>query len=132
MDRKVYIIRHGDIVDSQVKRYIGVTDLFLSKKGIAQARHLKSFFENIKLEGAYISPLTRCIQTSNCILEQRDVETFVIEELKEIHMGAWENQTFDRIKEQFPKEYDQRGGDFVNYTPPGGESFIQVSYCVVS
>lgn len=43
MDRKVYIVRHGDIVDIQVKRYIGVTDLFLSKKGIAQARHLKNF-----------------------------------------------------------------------------------------
>lgn len=131
MDRRVYIVRHGDIINSHVKRYIGETDIHLSEKGIAQAMRLKEFFKNTPLEVVYISSLTRCIQTSNYILENRNVKTYVLDELKEIHMGAWENQTFESIKERFSQEYDQRGRDIVNYAPPGGESFIQVYKRVV-
>ena len=47
----------------------------------------------------------------------------VVEDLREIYMGQWENMTFEEIKQKYPAEYEARGRDLAGVPAPGGESF---------
>jgi len=123
MDRKIFLVRHGQIDYGKEKRYIGIIDIPLSNAGIGQAQRLREFFSGMELEKAFTSPLTRCLQTTGILLQGSNTDTVVLNELKEINMGEWENQTIDFIKERFPEMYAKRGANLDSFIPPGGESF---------
>lgn len=123
MDRKIYLIRHGKIECGEKKHYIGTTDLPLSDVGLKQARKLREYFQPIDFEKAYVSPLKRCIKTSEIILEGKNVESTVVEDFKEIHLGTWEGKSHHFIKNCFPKQYEERGRHIDTFVPPLGESF---------
>lgn len=126
MDRKIFLIRHGQIDYGSEKRYIGVTDIPLSNAGILQVTRLKEYFSGLELEKAFISPLKRCMQTAEILLEGSNTKRIVLDELKEINMGEWENQIIDHIKEHFHEMYEKRGANIDIFIPPGGESFEQL------
>jgi probable phosphoglycerate mutase len=126
MDRVIYLMRHGHIDTGNVKRYIGITDLPLSSKGVEQIIRLKGYFSDIKLEKAYTSSLKRCVQTSEIMLDGRNIQGIALDELKEINMGDWENQPIMYIKEYFKEQYENRGKNLDTFVPPGGESFEQL------
>lgn len=126
MDRKIFLIRHGQIDYGSKKRYIGITDLPLSNDGIEQVKKLKEYFSGIEIEKAFTSPLKRCMQTADILLEGSNTEEKVLDELKEINMGEWENQTIDYIKGHFHEMYEKRGSNIDVFIPPKGESFEQL------
>jgi probable phosphoglycerate mutase len=126
MDRKIFLVRHGQIDYGIEKRYIGITDLSLTNAGIRQAIRLKEYFSGVELEKAFTSPLKRCMQTAEILLEGSSISWKVIDELKEINMGEWENQTIDYIKDHFRDMYEKRGANIDTFIPPGGESFEQL------
>jgi probable phosphoglycerate mutase len=126
MEQTVYLVRHGAINCGNKKRYIGITDLHLNNVGLEHARILKKFFSTMVFEKVLISPLQRCIETANIILENFDIHPTKVKEFQEINMGNWENQTFEFIKNQFPNLYEERGLNIANFIPPGGESFYQL------
>lgn len=123
MDRKIYLVRHGKIDCGAKKYYIGTTDLPLCTEGIEQAGKLKELFLHIEIDKAYVSPLERCIQTAEMILENKKTECQLVEEFREINMGTWEGKSFDYIKERFPKQFEERGHHIDTFVPPMGESF---------
>jgi len=123
MDRKIFLIRHGQIDYGSEKRYIGITDLPLSNTGIGQVIRLKEYFSGIEIEKAFTSPLKRCMQTAEIIFAGCNTNRIVLDELKEINLGEWENQTIDYIKDHFHEMYDKRGSNMDVFIPPGGESF---------
>lgn len=131
MDRVIYLIRHGQIDTGNEKHYIGITDLPLSSKGIEQIRRLRDYFSDIKLEKVFCSPLKRCMQTSEILLEGRKIKGTVLDELGEINMGDWENQPINYIREHFKEHYEKRGENIDIFVPPGGESFEQLQKRVV-
>lgn len=126
MDRKIYLVRHGQIDCKGEKRYIGITDFPLSPAGIEQVTRQKEYFSHVAIEKAFASPLKRCLQTSEILLEGRSINREVVEELKEIHMGEWENRTIDSIRSCFQELYEKRGINIDTFIPPGGESFEQM------
>ncbi len=126
MDRKIFLIRHGQIEYGSEKRYIGMTDIPLSNTGIEQVTKLKKFFSGVAIEKAFTSPLKRCMQTAEILLEGSNISWVVVDELREINMGEWENQTLDYIKDHFHEMYDKRGSNIDTFVPPGGESFEQL------
>lgn len=126
MDRKIFLIRHGQVYYGNKKRYIGITDLPLSDDGTLQAIRLKEYFSGIKIDRAFTSPLKRCMQTAQILLDGSNKDILVIDGLKEIDMGEWENQTMDYIKGNFYGMYEKRGANIDTFIPPGGESFEQL------
>ncbi|AKN33880.1 phosphoglycerate mutase [Clostridium carboxidivorans P7] len=126
MSRKIYLVRHGKIDIGDKKRYIGISDVPLNKDGILQAKKLKEILYSIELEKAYLSPLVRCVETANIILQNRNVEKVLLKELMEINMGKWEGKTFDYIKSYFPEQFKERGKNIDSFVPEGGESFNNV------
>lgn len=131
MDRKIFLVRHGQIDYGSEKRYIGITDLPLSDAGIRQVTRLKEFFSGIEIEKVFTSPLKRCMQTADILLEGSNAEEKILDELKEINMGEWENETINYIKANFREMYEKRGSNIDVFIPPGGESFEQLQKRVI-
>jgi len=131
MDKKIYLVRHGRIDYGKERCYIGSTDLPLSKEGKNQARKLKEYFSNIEFEKIYVSPLKRCVETSEIIVEGRRINTICIDAFKEIHLGEWEKKSFEYIKTAFPQQYKDRGEHMDTFVTPGGESFYQLQQRVL-
>ncbi|MCM1566861.1 MAG: histidine phosphatase family protein [Dehalobacter sp. 4CP] len=131
MDKKIFLVRHGQIDYGSEKRYIGITDLPLSNAGIRQATRLQEYFSRIEIEKAYTSPLKRCLQTAEILLEGSNTQKVILDDLKEINMGEWENQTIDYIKDHFRELYEKRGVSIDEFIPPGGESFEQLQKRVI-
>jgi len=126
MNKIIYLIRHGKIDLGGKKLYIGSTDIPLSSEGIVQSELLKKYFSNIDIQKAYISPLQRCVATSNIILKDRNIDRIYIKELQEINLGEWENKTFQYIKLHFPQDYKKRGDNIDSFITKNGESFYQL------
>lgn len=131
MDRKIYLVRHGKIDYGKEKKFIGITDLPLSKTGIEQAEVIRDFFADINLDKAFVSPLKRCRETAEIILSDKNVERVIVPQFSEINLGEWDNQFIKYIKENFPKQFEERGQHIDEFVPPGGESFRHLQQRVI-
>lgn len=121
--REIYLIRHGkpELAGGE-KRCIGWTDVPLSGEGRRAMEALGLDFKDKDIEKIYTSPLKRCVESARALSGGR-IPIEVLEELREVYMGEWENLSFCRIREKYPKEYEARGRDMAVFAPPGGESF---------
>lgn len=127
MNKKIYLIRHGKIDTENEKRYVGITDLVLDKEGVEQAYLLKNYFSNLPIDQVYTSPLKRCLQTAEIIMTEKQQKVTVVEDLREINMGIWENKPINYIKENYSQAYVERGKDLEFFLLPEGESFHQLA-----
>lgn len=126
MEKKViYLIRHGEIYTSGEKTYIGISDIPLSIKGIDQAKKLRAYFSNIHIDKIYSSDLKRNIQTSDMIVENRNLQVIKLKELREINMGSWEGKTFTEIRAKYPEDFKNRIKNIEGFKPEEGESFTE-------
>ncbi|MEG1972519.1 MAG: histidine phosphatase family protein [Oscillospiraceae bacterium] len=120
--RKIFLIRHGA---PQLNGRICLgrkLNPSLSPLGREQVKKLKAYFKDLNFEKIYTSPLKRCVETAEILLEKNS-ELVVCHELHEIDMGVFEGFTFNEIREKFPEEYRRRGENIWDYAPFGGESF---------
>lgn len=119
----IYLVRHGAIDNGPPKRFIGQTDLPLTRKGQDQASQLAVFFSSINFKTVITSCLQRTIQTAEIITGLPSSTFENVAELNEIYLGEWENCPIEKIKATQPEFFIQRGRDFAGFRPPGGESF---------
>ena len=124
-DDLVFLLRHGQIPGGGKKRFLGITDLPLDRAGMDQAQYWKAALKEISFSGIYSSALDRCRTTAGIIAGAHPVITEP--RLNEIHLGDWENRTFERIKTDFPDAFNERGHNLDTFRPPGGESFLDLS-----
>ncbi|HPI98417.1 MAG TPA: histidine phosphatase family protein [Synergistales bacterium] len=127
MERSIYLIRHGrpDLPDQEL-RFLGTTDLPLSREGIRQAQKLRLILEGRNFERVFHSGMKRASQTAEIIFENRSIDLEVMPEFREIAFGEWENLPMREISLKDPAAFKARGEDFANFTPPGGENFTDL------
>lgn len=117
----IFLLRHGQIRNSEVKRFIGASDVLLDEKGIQQANYWKNAFSLLDLDSIYSSSLKRCCNTAELIKGKN--QFLKISELNEINMGDWDGRSFEEIKQSMPKEFEKRGQHMAKFRARGGESF---------
>lgn len=124
--RSLFLMRHGHIGrEGGPRRCTGVTDTPLSPGGIRQAKALAGWLGPRPLTGVFSSNLSRCAETARIIAQGQGLGIKAVPELHEIGMGAWENLTFQEVRERYPEDYEKRGKSIADFTPSGGESFRQ-------
>jgi broad specificity phosphatase PhoE len=121
--KTIFLMRHGEVLTDGVRRYIGQTDLPLSPLGRRQAEAWQRFFRSIPLTAIFSSDLARTRETAAIVAAERDIALLEEPDLREIHLGAWENVPFKTLQEQDPAAFRERGQHIDTYRPPGGESF---------
>ena len=127
MQSLIYLIRHGEIDKPSPRSFLGQTDLPLNDHGIHQAKILRDHLKHITFTGVFSSPLQRAVQTATLVSGISTESVQLIEDLKEINLGAWEGLTVDEVQNRFPGAYEQRGQNLEFYRPRKGESFADLA-----
>ena len=119
---RIYLIRHGEAEGNRDRRYHGATDLPLTAHGMAQAAALGEAFADVELAAVYTSPLARARATAAAIAAHHQLTPVVLEDLRELHFGAWEGQTRAEVQASDAAGLAAWESDQPDAAPPGGES----------
>ncbi len=123
MKSLLYLIRHGETSMNRAGVFLGSTDSALNELGISQAVELAKAFRYIELDVILSSPLKRAINTALHIAAEKDIDIRQDDNLKEINFGIWEGMQYKEIIKLNPKEWEERGENWLDFSPKGGESF---------
>lgn len=124
---RLHLVRHGQVVGFDQKRYNGQVDVALTDLGVEQYHRLKERLADVPVSACYTSDLTRCVTGANIICSQFDLEPILRRELRELGIGIWEGMTWTEIIERWPEEWQARLADLVNYRVPQGESLQEMN-----
>jgi probable phosphoglycerate mutase len=119
----IYLLRHGEIEQSEEKRFVGQADLPLNENGLHQACLWQQKLKTGLFEKIYSSDLRRASQTALIIAGHHKGKVHVLPALREINLGKWEGLSVADAQALFPEEWQRREKDLVTFRPPGGESF---------
>ncbi len=151
----LYLIRHGETIGSDTKRYKGSMNVPMSEQGIAQIKKVSAFIASklrfsemamqksylnyihtefpqssghgeTKLSAVYCSDLDRAEKSAEIIAEPYGLKPLVMPDLRERNFGIWEGMAFNEIKDQYPAEFDGWVSNPVKYCPVNGESTNEV------
>lgn len=116
--KKVTFLRHGKIASAG--RYVGSTDVSLSKEGETQIATMRPYFSENLYQSIYSSPLKRCVQTCESLNIEKRI--FFDDRLREIDFGLWEGKSFDEIATTSPEEIEVWARGEEDFAFPEGES----------
>jgi len=121
---RILLLRHGEpLFPGKTRRFLGSTDVPLSPRGREQAEAMRFTLRDLPLSRIITSPLRRASETASLLAAGHSSRVETVEALREIHLGTWENRTFDDVAAAEPELFAARGRDIWNVRPPKGESF---------
>ncbi len=114
----INLIRHGAIDETLKGKYIGRTDVSLSKKGREDLLYIRDNIGYPVPQKLYSSPLLRCTESCEILFPGQEIN--VINNFSECDFGEWEGRTAAELSG------DPRFGQWLQNSeqtsPPGGES----------
>ncbi len=126
MPTRVYLMRHGEVVNGGEKRYNGHIDIDITQNGVEQMHRLGRTLVGKPLAAVYSSDLIRSKKGAEIIAGRLNLTVSPMRELRERGIGVWEGLTVDEIKGRYPAEFTAWRTDLLNYRPPGGECLLDV------
>lgn len=127
------VVRHGKTDWNAEQRVMGRNDVPINAQGVAQAKNLRDWLAEIRIDAVYSSPIRRALQTAEIILEkQKRLKPIAEEGLSEIDYGDWVGKLFDEVAKQYPKEYDDYRFRPSKMKIPSGEAVKDVQARVVA
>jgi alpha-ribazole phosphatase/probable phosphoglycerate mutase len=124
---RVHLLRHGQVMGHQDKRYNGQKDVQLTDLGRQQSAAFAGRFQHLQLQAVYSSDLQRCRIAADQIALLQAVKPQYREELRELHIGDWEGQTWEQLQRDNPELWQARLDDIVNVAPPAGENLLALA-----
>ncbi len=126
-DKPIYFTHHGGSENNK-KGVVG-GDTSLSEFGLKYSKSLCKYlidnedFKKSKKEDCviYCSTLKRSLETAKELLPLGKLITLKC--LDDINVGICDGMSYDEIKEKYPKDYEDRLKDKLNYRYPRGESY---------
>jgi broad specificity phosphatase PhoE len=103
----ILLARHAETDWNQEKRWQGLADLSLNKRGREQARALADELEAVPCSAIYASDLRRAHETALIVAERKGLAVTPMRELREVDFGSWTGLSRDDVKERFPDGYAQ-------------------------
>jgi len=103
--KKFYFIRHGETDFNKEKRYTGLFDIPLNKKGIQQVKESLHLLNEQNISVIYSSPLKRALETANIISQYLKIPIIVVNSFKERNFGILQTKK----KLSYKKRYFYRG-----------------------
>jgi broad specificity phosphatase PhoE len=123
----VYLVRHGDVVDSHTRRFIGHLDVPLSAEGEQQIRALAQRLSHVTIEALYSSDLARTRRSAEILGEPHGLVPIADPALREFAMGGWEGLTAEQIRALDGAAFDRWMTHVGEFQFPGGENLGQVA-----
>jgi broad specificity phosphatase PhoE len=118
---RLVLVRHGESVWNEVRRFQGTTDVALSDRGRAQARALTQALRPFRPVVAYVSPLARARETGEIALAGTGVPIVPVPDLREFSLGEWEGCLSEDIRTRAGDPYGAWVRAPLDCPPPGSE-----------
>ena len=123
---RLYLVRHGESEGNKRRLIFGSADFPLTKLGEKQAREAGEKLKGVAVAHCYASTLIRAAETARICLSGREVPITYHDELREQHMGEFEEGGFLELAERYPEQFPAMMENWVKNPPVGGESFCEV------
>lgn len=132
--KRHFLVRHGETDWNVAGRLQGRTNVPLNRLGRFQAaqvgRVLHQLVGDVETIAYVSSPLTRAVETMRILRTTLDLPAQAFDQdpdLAEISFGRWEGHTWPDLRRRFGEDVQARDLDPWNFTPPGGESYVQLA-----
>lgn len=124
----LYLVRHGETIYTPERRFSGYGkhDPELSAKGLKQAEEVAEVMPRYGADLIISSPLMRTMQTAEKIAHKTNLSITQDMEWVEASFGEWDGMSPDEVQSKWPEDYE-KWLSLVDYRPPGGESYEEVS-----
>ena len=119
---RLYLVRHGQVVNHAVGVYNGHNDIELSELGIKQMEMVAARLKDKNLSAVYCSDLIRSRIGGELVAREHGHDPHPDPSLRELHFGRWAGLTFMEIEENYPGVMAARSRDLIHFRPPEGES----------
>ena len=124
---KIYSTRHGETLWNSQNKILGITDIKMTEKGIAQAQELAEKVRQIgDVQVIVSSPMQRARQTAKIIGDMLEIPIINDKRFREWHYGEYEG-----MYSKTDGFYDNKR-NFAVKMKGGGESLLQLSHRVYS
>ena len=117
----IWLIRHGEAEGNLYRRIHGWYDGALTEMGFRQLPCLAERFRDVPLEAVYSSDLRRAMDTARALSDPRGQVLRIREDLREVNMGAWEDQCWGWVERFDREEYRRLNRDPWTWSVPGCE-----------
>ena len=129
---QLIMIRHGESVANEQKRFAGHSDFPLTELGMEQAKKCAEALKNINIDAIYASDLKRAYATATPIAEIKGMGVIPTKALCEIFAGEWEGKTFDELNQKYAEDFGVWRNDIGKARCTGGESICELSARVLA
>lgn len=119
---RLYLIRHGQVVNHHEYRYNGHFDVDITPKGVEQMTRLSEFLSAEPIKAMYSSDLQRAVKGARIIGKRLGLEPVMVHGLREINLGRWEGLTREEASQMYPEEAHFSFRDLATSKVKGGES----------
>ena len=124
---RIYLVRHGQVVGHEERRYNGQGDVPLTAAGEAQFGLLQLRLADKPLAAVYCSDLQRTLVGARVLAQPFALQPVALADLRELHIGDWEGMTWQELQSRYPQQWQARLDDIVHYRVPGGENLIDLA-----
>jgi len=118
----IYLLRHGEVVLAETRRFIGHLDVPLSAQGERQSRVQAARLAGATLTAVVTSDLARARRTGEIVGVPHGLVPVVVPGLREMAMGRWDGLTAGQIQEREPAAFADWMARVGEFAFPEGES----------
>lgn len=132
-NRRLFLIRHGEIQQHREKIFLGQYNPPLSEKGRRQAEEASKILlgHKLSIEKIYSSDLVRATETASIIstILAENIEIMSEPGLREMSLGQWDGCYISEIKKQQAERYEERGKNLLRFKIDNdSENFYDLRY----
>lgn len=118
----IYLLRHGEVMLAETRRFIGHLDVALSAHGERQSARQAERLRAAPLAAVYTSDLARARRTGEIVGAPHGLTPAVVPALREMAMGRWDGLTAQEIMTREPEAFREWMGRVGEFPFPEGES----------
>jgi broad specificity phosphatase PhoE len=118
----IYLLRHGEVVGAETRRFIGHLDVPLSARGQAQCAAQAGRLARVRLDAVFTSDLSRSRQSGAIVARSHGLVPVAVPALREMAMGRWDGLTADEIRLREPGAFADWMARVGEFPFPEGES----------
>lgn len=125
--KRILLVRHGETNWNKEARFQGQIDIPLNENGKKQATAAGIFLQQVQIDQAFSSEMSRPKETAEIILKfHPKVQIELKKELIEISHGLWEGKLEEEIKSKWPDLLNQWQESPNSVQMPQGENIHEV------
>jgi broad specificity phosphatase PhoE len=117
----VYLLRHGEVVHAEARRFVGHLDVPLSPRGEAQCAAQAARLRETPLRAVFTSDLSRARRSGEIIAAPHGLAPTALPALREMAMGRWEGLTAAELEAREPEAFRDWMSRVGEFPFPGGD-----------